>query len=270
MRYTSRVSVYQIQAQLPAGQSKTLSNRSHEEAVEIVTEFIQDGTLTSRWGNKTQTRQAYELRIFETEDRWDRRKGKLEEFVRGKRNAFPRLEREAKKRLPQKRTRVFVVMPIQGDRYGTQSEQNVHREYDERFELINETLQEFGCVSIRIDKESPLGGLVDRIKDEIRRARFVVADLTDERPSCYFEAGYAEALGKPVIYMASRESIMRPGAETKIHFDIHQNIRLFTNHDQLADALRNAVERNKDALLAQPEPSDVIPWPLLEIKGWSK
>jgi hypothetical protein len=266
------MSVYQIQAQLPAGQSKTLSNRSHEDVLEIVTEFIQDGTLTSRWGNKTQTRQAYELRIYETDERWNRRKGKLEDFVRGKRNAFSRLEREAKKRLPQRKTRVFVVMPIQGDRYGNQTEQTVHREYDQRFEVINETLQELGCVSIRIDKESPLGGLVERIKDEIRRARFVVADLTDERPSCYFEVGYAEALGKPVIYTASRESIMNPGQETKIHFDIHQNIRFFTNHEQLADELKKAVERNRDTLLAPPESPERLTWPMLELAtvAWNK
>jgi hypothetical protein len=259
------VSVYQVQAQLPAGQSKTLANRSHEEALEIVTEFIRDSTLTSRWGNRTQTRQAYELRVFETEDKWDRRKGRLEDFVKGKRNAFSRLEREAKKRLPQKRTRVFVVMPIQGDRYGSQSEQNVHREYDSRFERISDTLQEFGCVSIRIDKESPLGGLVEQIKDEIARARFVVADLTDERPSCYFEAGYAEALGKPVIYIASRESIMNPGQPTRIHFDIHQNIRLFSNQDQMADELRTAVERNRKALLEPPERSELIHWPVIHV-----
>jgi len=252
------MSVYQVQAQLPAGQSKSLSNRSHEEVLDIVTEFIQDGTLTSRWGNKTQTRQAYELRIFETESRWDRRNGSLEDFIKGKRNAFSRLEREARKRLPQKRIRVFVVMPIQGDLYGSQSDQNVHREYDERFERINETLQEFDCVSIRIDKQSPLGGLVDRIKDEIRRARFVVADLTDERPSCYFEAGYAEALGKPVIYMASRESILHPGQETKIHFDIHQNIRFFSNHEQMVTELKQAVGQNRDALLAPPEERNLL------------
>ncbi|MGE5283184.1 MAG: hypothetical protein ACM3N0_12865 [Chloroflexota bacterium] len=146
-----------------------------------------------------------------------------------------------------------MVMPIQGDRYGSQSEQSIHQEYDTRFERIEDTLQEFGCVSIRIDKESPLGGLVERIKDEIRRARFVVADLTDERPSCYFEAGYAEALGKPVIYIASRESIMHPGQSTQIHFDIHQNVKFFSNHDQLAEELRTAVERNEETLLQDPE-----------------
>lgn len=53
-----------------------------------------------------------------------------------------------------------------------------------------------------------MGGLVDRINEEILRSRFVIADLTDERPSCYDEFGYAEAAGTPVIPIASRESIM--------------------------------------------------------------
>jgi hypothetical protein len=149
-------------------------------------------------------------------------------------------------------------MPIQGDRYGTQSQQNIQREYDERFEVIEAVLQEFGCVAIRIDKESPLGGLVDRIKDEVRRARFLVADLTDARPSCYFEAGYADAQGKPLIYVASRESVMNPGDQTVIHFDIHQNVRFFTNHEQLAEELRAAVERNKERLLTPPPESNVV------------
>ncbi len=113
-------------------------------------------------------------------------------------------------------------MPIQGDRYGTQSDQTVYREYNERFARIESVLQEFACVAIRIDKEQALSGLVDRIKEEIRRARFVVADLTDERPSCYFEVGYAEALGRPVIPIASKESVMSPGVKTKVHFDIHK------------------------------------------------
>jgi hypothetical protein len=144
-------------------------------------------------------------------------------------------------------------MPIQGDRYGSQSEQNVFKEFNERFEVIEDVLQDFDCVAIRIDKEAPLGGLVERIKTEIRRARFLVADLTDERPSCYFEVGYAEALGRPVVFLASKESVMEPGMPTKVHFDIHQNVQFFTNHNELADKLRTAVERNR-AKLVDPEP----------------
>lgn len=54
------------------------------------------------------------------------------------------------------------------------------------------------------------------IEDEIRRGRFLIADLSDGNAGAYWEAGFAEGLGKPVIY------ICRKGVDT--HFD--------TNHRQ--------------------------------------
>jgi hypothetical protein len=248
---------YQLIAQLPNGDQKSLFNRSEDDALDIVTEFVNDGTITTRWGNKNQTRQALELRVYETRERYDKRShGAATDFLKRKRNVFRRLEKEVlAKRVPQRRVRVFVVMPIQGEKYGTQSEQTVFKEFNDRFTVIEATLQEFDCVAIRIDREQPLDSMVERIKEEIRRARFVVADLTDERPSCYFEIGYAEALGTPVITMASRESVMEPGKRTKIHFDVHQNVRFFTNHNQLAEHLRDAVDVNRQNLLDEvPEP----------------
>jgi hypothetical protein len=56
----------------------------------------------------------------------------------------------------------------------------------------------------RLD-ENPPAGLIDaRLENEIRRARFLVADLTDRNPGAYWEAGFAAGLGKPVIYMCER------------------------------------------------------------------
>jgi len=44
-------------------------------------------------------------------------------------------------------------------------------------------------------------GLIDnQIRAAIRSARFVVADLTHDNNGAYFEAGFAEGLGIPVIY----------------------------------------------------------------------
>jgi hypothetical protein len=145
-------------------------------------------------------------------------------------------------------------MPIQGEKFGSQDEQRVYREFDQRFEIIEKVLGEYDCVAIRIDKEHPLEDLVNRIKEEIRKGKFIVADLTDERPSCYFEAGYAEALPRPTIYLASKESVLHPGAATRIHFDIHMSVNYFTNHDELEEKLRASIERNKERLFA-PEPN---------------
>lgn len=53
------------------------------------------------------------------------------------------------------------------------------------------------------------------IEDEIRRCRFLIADLSDENAGAYWEAGFAEGLGKPVIYVGFAE----PGEFPKTHFD---------------------------------------------------
>ena len=54
--------------------------------------------------------------------------------------------------------------------------------------------------------------ITDRILAMIGQARFIVADLTYERPNVYFELGYARGLGKKVI------TILRAG--TVPHFDV--------------------------------------------------
>lgn len=141
-------------------------------------------------------------------------------------------------------------MPIQGEKHGTQEDQRIYREYDKRFEVIETVVAKFDGVAIRIDKEHPLEDLVGRIKKEIRDAAFVIADLTDERPSCYFEAEFAEALLRPVAYVASKQSVIKPGTATKIHFDIHINVHFFSNHRELAEKLTDAIEKNKDRLFS--------------------
>jgi hypothetical protein len=60
-------------------------------------------------------------------------------------------------------------------------------------------------------------GLVDAvIEDEIRRCRFLLADLSDGNAGAYWEAGFAEGLGKPVIYVCRATG---GGTEKKTHFD---------------------------------------------------
>lgn len=59
-------------------------------------------------------------------------------------------------------------------------------------------------------------GVIDNImREQIRDSAFVVVDLTHDNSGAYWEAGYAEGLGKPVIYICQREKFER--AQT--HFD---------------------------------------------------
>lgn len=239
-------------AVLSGNRQKTIPNKSEDQILsQVVLPFVSKGVISAKWGKKTQSYQVLELRIFETDSSWDKRTGPLTDLIKHKRNQFPRFKDKAQKLLGKDSPRVFVIMPIQGEKHGTQEDQRVYREYDERFVAVESVIADYGGVAIRIDKEHPLEDLVGRIKKEIREAAFVVADLTDERPSCYFEAGYAEALPRPIIYLASKQSVLRPGTSTKIHFDIHMNVHLFTNHKELKEKLGDAIEKNKASLFGE-------------------
>jgi nucleoside 2-deoxyribosyltransferase len=239
---------------LSGDRQKTLPNRTESELLsEIVIPFVASGVVTSKWGDKLQSYQVLELRIYETKVPWDKRKGALIDQIKGKRNLSNRFVEKAAKLLSTNRPKVFVITPIQGEKHGDQEQQRIFREFDERFEKIEAVISEAGGVAIRIDKEHALEDLVGRIKKEIRSAQFLVADLTDERPSCYFEAGYAEALGKSVIYVASKQSVAKPGTKTNIHFDIHMNMNFFSNHDELAEKLASAIAKNRKALFGSED-----------------
>jgi nucleoside 2-deoxyribosyltransferase len=87
-------------------------------------------------------------------------------------------------------------------------------------------------------------GLVDAvIEDEIRRCRFLIADLSDDNAGAYWEAGFAEGLGKPVIYICCEKI---EGAPKQTHFDANHRHTVrwdLASLDQTATRLK-AVIRN--------------------------
>lgn len=59
-------------------------------------------------------------------------------------------------------------------------------------------------------------GVIDNLlRVQIRDAAFVIVDLTHENAGAYWEAGYAEGLGKPVLYICEKSKF----EERKTHFD---------------------------------------------------
>ena len=238
---------------LPGDRRKSIINRSESGIMtEVMLPFLSSGVVTASWGKQELTYQVLEVRIYRTENLYDKKKKvSLEDFVGKAKNLSKAFEKKAERLLGRSKARVFIVMPIQGEKLGNQEEQRIYREFDERFEELETALGKLGCVAIRIDKEHALEDLVGRIKSEIKQSQFVIADLTDERPSCYFEAGYAEALGRKVIYISSKQSVMKPGVNTKIHFDIHMNVLFFSNHEEMCSKVKAAVEKNKDILFTE-------------------
>ena len=77
-----------------------------------------------------------------------------------------------------------------------------------------------GFTLSRLD-DLPKAGLIDdRLRVEIRNARFLIADLTHDNLGAYWEAGFAEGLGKPVIYTCEKAKF----AKSKTHFDTNHHL----------------------------------------------
>jgi hypothetical protein len=87
-----------------------------------------------------------------------------------------------------------------------------------------------GFELIRVDEEPRAGLIDDQIRLDIRRSRFVIADLSGHSEGAYWEAGYAEALGKPVIYTC------RHGHQSKVHFDTNHHLTVAWDADSLETA----------------------------------
>jgi nucleoside 2-deoxyribosyltransferase len=82
------------------------------------------------------------------------------------------------------------------------------------------------------------GIIDDLMREQIRDSAFVLADLTHENSGAYWEAGYAEGLGKPVIYICEQEKF----EDAKTHFD--------TNHLTTVPWSRNSPESFGKDLIA--------------------
>jgi hypothetical protein len=98
-------------------------------------------------------------------------------------------------------------------------------------------IRDAGYKPHRVDDAQYIDRIDDRIIAEIRRSRFVVADLTGHRGGVYYEAGFAAGLGKPVFYTCRKDHAK------DVHFDIRQfNCILWDTSKQLAADLRARIE----------------------------
>jgi hypothetical protein len=83
--------------------------------------------------------------------------------------------------------------------------------------------------------ERPKAGLIDdRIRVEIQTSSFLVADLTHKNEGAYWEAGYAEGLGKPVIYTCEKKKF----EENKTHFDTNHHLTILWDKENPEEAAK--------------------------------
>lgn len=125
---------------------------------------------------------------------------------------------------------IFMAMQFKND---------VLRELvDEHFKPAAEAA---GFTMRRVDEEPRAGLIDDLIRVDIRNSAMVVADLSDGNHGAIWESGFAEGLGRPVIYTCEAGAFHE---KTKRHFDVEhaQTIKWETGKfEQAADEVKAAI-----------------------------
>lgn len=96
----------------------------------------------------------------------------------------------------------FIMMPIDLQ----------NPELDDIYDVYKECFSKFGVKAIRADDIEHEDVITKKIIEELKTSEFLGGDLTNERPSVYYEIGYAHSLGRRVILYRKKN--------TSIHFDL--------------------------------------------------
>lgn len=72
------------------------------------------------------------------------------------------------------------------------------------------------------DAHQTAGSIDNTMRVDIRTARFVICDLTTGNQGAYWEAGFAEGIGRPVFYICRDREADSGDPSVKPHFDVQQ------------------------------------------------
>ena len=115
-------------------------------------------------------------------------------------------------------------------------------------------IKKYGLEPKRVDKHNEGRLLNSEIAGFIKRAKIIIADLTDERPNCYLEVGYTMGLNKfSNLILTAREdhNIDSPNYKKdghKIHFDLSGYDILFWDPKDVTGFKNNLEKRIKHRL----------------------
>jgi len=118
--------------------------------------------------------------------------------------------------------------------------------------VFRPAVDETGFTLKKLDDDPKAGLIDDKIRVDIRLSRFLIADLTGANLGAYWEAGYAEGLGKPVIYTCSRSHF----DEQKPHFDTNHCTTVIwdaENTKEAADNLKATIRNTFPAEAIMPK-----------------
>lgn len=116
---------------------------------------------------------------------------------------------------------VFIAMPMN---------ETARPELADTHDTLKAVCGELGLIAMRVDDSRTNHRITDTIRDLIDTSEFVIADLSDNRPNVFFEAGYAEGIGKIPVYIAKHG--------TDLQFDIKDYpVIFYSNQRSLRDGV---------------------------------
>ena len=114
-----------------------------------------------------------------------------------------------------------------------------YQELEKVYKIFQEKVKETGFTLTNPLLDRPEGGSIDnRLAVEIRKAKFIVADLSHDNQGVYWEAGFANGLGKKVFYTCKKDDLI------KTHFDISHHTTIFWEvgkEEEAANKLRDTI-----------------------------
>jgi hypothetical protein len=98
------------------------------------------------------------------------------------------------------------------------------------YDAIDSAVRESGYRCVRIDRFEHNGRITTALFDKLSSAAVVVADLTEARPNCYCEVGWAHCADKQVILTIDGDS--------QVHFDLQDyNYIRYESPEELKERL---------------------------------
>lgn len=119
----------------------------------------------------------------------------------------------------------FIMMSISPDK----------PELEDSLNAMKRAAIQNGIQGVRVDEIEHSKKITDVILEKINNSRFLICDITYERPNVYYELGYAHGIGKDVILVAKEG--------TSLHFDIKDyNVILYKTYSELEKRIARRIE----------------------------
>ena len=113
----------------------------------------------------------------------------------------------------------------------------VGRHLKDLYANYEEVCKDLGYKCIKVTELNTTEGIIQHIKEEIKKAGFALIDLTEIKPNVLFEFGFIDGLGKDYLVTA------REG--TELPFDVQDIGTIFWKPDDMANFKRQLIEKFK-------------------------